>query len=128
MKGETIDEITACAQVMRESGLKLQSNGEVLDIVGTGGDQANTFNISTVSAFVVSAAGIPVAKHGNRSVSSKCGSADVLEALGVKLIFPWPEVKRFCRKWYPLYVCRPLSSFHEICRTGKKGPGRAHDF
>ncbi|NLP36704.1 MAG: anthranilate phosphoribosyltransferase [Firmicutes bacterium] len=88
MKGETIDEITACAQVMRESGLKLQSNGEVLDIVGTGGDQANTFNISTVSAFVVSAAGIPVAKHGNRSVSSKCGSADVLEALGVKIDIP----------------------------------------
>lgn len=88
MKGETIEEITACAQVMRESCLKLKYDGDVLDIVGTGGDQANTFNISTVSAFVVSAAGIPVAKHGNRSVSSKCGSADVLEALGVKIDLP----------------------------------------
>jgi anthranilate phosphoribosyltransferase len=85
MKGETIDEITACAMVMREKCTKITPNMDVLDIVGTGGDEANTFNISTVSAFVVAASGIPVAKHGNRSVSSKCGSADVLEALGAKL-------------------------------------------
>lgn len=85
MKGETIDEITACAMVMRRYGLKLAHEGDVLDIVGTGGDEANTFNVSTVSSIVISAAGIPVAKHGNRSVSSKCGSADVLEALGVKI-------------------------------------------
>jgi len=85
MKGETIEEITACATVMREKCTKIRPNKDVLDIVGTGGDEANTFNISTVSAFVVSAGGVPVAKHGNRSVSSKCGSADLLEALGVNI-------------------------------------------
>lgn len=85
MKGETIDEITACAMVMREKCTKLKPKGDVLDIVGTGGDEAYTFNISTVSSFVISAGGVPVAKHGNRSVSSKCGSADLLEALGIKI-------------------------------------------
>ena len=85
MKGESIDEITACAMVMREHGLKLPHEGDVLEIVGTGGDEAFTFNISTVSAFVISAAGVPVAKHGNRSVSSRCGAADLLEALGARL-------------------------------------------
>ena len=85
MKGETIDEITGCASVMREKSLRINPNKDVLDIVGTGGDEAFTFNISTVSSFVISAGGVPVAKHGNRSVSSKCGSADVLEALGVNI-------------------------------------------
>ena len=86
MKGETTDEITACAEGMRKAGIHLEHDGmEVLEIVGTGGDEAFTFNISTVSGFVVSAAGVPVAKHGNRSVSSKCGAADCLESLGVKL-------------------------------------------
>jgi len=88
MKGESIDEITACAAIMRKYGTKLKHDGDVLDIVGTGGDRSYTFNISTVSSFVISAAGVPVAKHGNRSVSSKCGSADVLEALGVKIDIP----------------------------------------
>ena len=85
MKGETIDEITACAKVLRKHCTKLTPDRDVMDIVGTGGDEANTFNISTVSSFVVAAAGVPVAKHGNRSVSSKCGSADLLEALNVKI-------------------------------------------
>ncbi|WP_040196665.1 anthranilate phosphoribosyltransferase [Candidatus Soleaferrea massiliensis] len=85
MKGETIEEITACAMIMRKLCTKLQHDRDVLEIVGTGGDGAYTFNISTVSALVIAAAGVPVAKHGNRSVSSKCGSADVLEALGVKI-------------------------------------------
>ena len=85
LKGETIDEITACAMVMRDKCTKLTPKTDVLDIVGTGGDEASTFNISTVSAIVIAAGGIPVAKHGNRSVSSKCGSADLLEALGVKI-------------------------------------------
>ena len=85
MKGETIEEITACAAGMRKHCIRLLHNMDVLEIVGTGGDEANTFNISTISALVVSAAGIPVAKHGNRSVSSKCGAADVLEALGVDI-------------------------------------------
>lgn len=85
MKGETIEEITASAKGMRKHGTKLLHEMDVLEIVGTGGDEANTFNISTTAGFVISAAGIPVAKHGNRSVSSKCGAADVLEALGVKI-------------------------------------------
>lgn len=85
MKGETIDEISGSAQGMRDNGIKLEHNMEVLEIVGTGGDKANTFNISTTSAFVACAAGCKVAKHGNRGVSSKSGAADVLEALGAKI-------------------------------------------
>jgi anthranilate phosphoribosyltransferase len=86
LKGETIEEITACAIVMREKCQKLNPDFDVLDIVGTGGDELATFNISSVSSFVIAAAGVPVAKHGNRSVSSKCGSADLLEALGINII------------------------------------------
>ncbi|MGN1130250.1 MAG: anthranilate phosphoribosyltransferase, partial [Ruminococcus sp.] len=85
MKGETIDEITACANVMRDKALHINPNKDVLDIVGTGGDGTGTFNISTTSAFVISAAGVPVAKHGNRSMSSKSGAADCLESLGVDI-------------------------------------------
>ncbi len=84
-KGESVTEITACANVMREKCVGLKPSGDVLEVVGTGGDGADTFNISTVSAIVVASCGVKVAKHGNRSVSSKCGSADVLEKLGVKL-------------------------------------------
>ncbi|MCC8122188.1 MAG: anthranilate phosphoribosyltransferase [Oscillospiraceae bacterium] len=85
LKGESIEEITACAEVMREKSTKLHPKTDVLDIVGTGGDGLYTFNISTVSAFVIAAGGVPVAKHGGRSVSSKCGSADVIEALGANI-------------------------------------------
>ncbi|OUO81159.1 anthranilate phosphoribosyltransferase [Blautia sp. An249] len=85
IKGETIDEITASAAGMRNHCIKLLHNMDVLEIVGTGGDGANSFNISTTSALVIAAAGVPVAKHGNRAASSKCGAADVLEALGVKI-------------------------------------------
>ena len=85
MKGETIDEITACATVMRDKAVKLSPPFPVMDIVGTGGDEVGTFNISTTSAFVAAAGGIRVAKHGNRSVSSKSGAADVLERLGAEL-------------------------------------------
>lgn len=86
LKGETVDEISGAAKVMREKSLKINpKNRPLIDIVGTGGDSSGTFNISTSSAFVVAAAGLAVAKHGNRSVSSKCGAADVLEELGVNL-------------------------------------------
>ncbi len=85
MKGETITEITASAQAMRDLGVHLAPDYDVLEIVGTGGDEVGTFNISTTSAFVIAAAGIPVAKHGNRSVSSKSGAADVLESLGADI-------------------------------------------
>ena len=90
MKGETIEEITASAAGMRAHCIKLLQDRDVLEIVGTGGDNANSFNISTTSAIVASAAGVPVAKHGNRAASSKCGAADVLEALGVNIALP-PE-------------------------------------
>ncbi len=85
MKGETIDEITAAAKVMKAHCTPFNKDGDVLEIVGTGGDCSNTFNISTLSAIVCSAAGVKVAKHGNRAASSKCGTADCLEKLGVKL-------------------------------------------
>lgn len=90
MKGETIDEITASAAGMRAHCIKLLHDMDVLEIVGTGGDGANSFNISTTSSLIIAAGGVPVAKHGNRAASSKCGAADVLEALGVQITLP-PE-------------------------------------
>lgn len=85
MKGETDDEIAGAAKGMRSKALEFKIDGHALDIVGTGGDKSNSFNISTVSAFVAAAAGVTIAKHGNRAASSKCGTADCLEALGVKI-------------------------------------------
>lgn len=90
LKGETIDEITASAAGMRAHCIKLLHDMDVLEIVGTGGDGSNSFNISTTSSLVIAAGGVPVAKHGNRAASSKSGAADVLEALGVKITIP-PE-------------------------------------
>lgn len=85
LKGETIDEITGSAFGMRANCIKLLHNMNVLEIVGTGGDGSNSFNISTTSSIIISACGVPVAKHGNRAASSKCGAADLLEALGVNI-------------------------------------------
>lgn len=85
MKGETIEEITSAARVMRQHCERFLNDMDVLEIVGTGGDGSNSINISTLASLVASAAGIPVAKHGNRAASSKCGTADCLEALGVKI-------------------------------------------
>ena len=98
LKGETIDEITASAAGMRAHCVKLLHDMDVLEIVGTGGDGANSFNISTTSAMVIAAGGVPVAKHGNRAASSKSGAADVLEALGVKITVSPEESARILKK------------------------------
>lgn len=114
-KGETIDEITAGAKILR----KLATNVEIdepimLDIVGTGGDKYNTFNISTASSIVVAATKTCVLKHGNRSVSSKCGAADVLEELGVKLELSPKEVANSVKKTYIGFLYAP--AFHNAMR------------
>ncbi len=85
LKGETTQEIAGMARVMRDMALRVEVDGELVDTVGTGGDGKNTFNISTATAFVAAGAGLKVAKHGNRAASGSCGSADVLEALGVQI-------------------------------------------
>jgi anthranilate phosphoribosyltransferase len=94
LKGETVDEIAGLAKVMRAKAVRVVVADPVIDVVGTGGDSCNSFNISTVAAFVVAGAGLKVAKHGNRAASSQCGSADVLEALGVKLELTAEQVQR----------------------------------
>ncbi|MFX1294637.1 MAG: anthranilate phosphoribosyltransferase [Promethearchaeota archaeon] len=95
LKRETVDEITACAEIMREFANRITPKSKkLIDTCGTGGDKIKTFNISTVTAFVVAGCGLSVAKHGNRSVTSKCGSADVLEALGLKLDLAPKEVEK----------------------------------
>ncbi|HEY6042773.1 MAG TPA: anthranilate phosphoribosyltransferase [Anaerolineae bacterium] len=95
MKGETITEITACARVMREKAIAVKpQRPDIVDTAGTGGDRAGTFNISTTAAFVIAGAGLGVAKHGNRAVSGQCGSADLLEALGVNLDLQPEQIAR----------------------------------
>ena len=114
MKGETIDEITGSAEEMRNHAVQLSHEGDVLEIVGTGGDKSDSFNISTTSSLVIASAGVPVAKHGNRAASSKSGAADGK---------PWCQYHDFtpeeCRAaaehWYLLSVCTELSYSNEIC-------------
>lgn len=102
MKGETIDEITSAVEVLKEKAKKLYLNKDVIDIVGTGGDRSNTFNISTAASFVVASGGVPVAKHGNRSASSKSGAADVLEILGADINLDSNQNKKILDK---LNIC-----------------------
>lgn len=122
MKGETIDEIAAAAQVMRELAAGVKVSGEhVVDIVGTGGDSLRTFNISTASCFVVAAAGGKVAKHGNRSVTSSSGSADVLEAAGVNLNLTPEQVSECIEKVGVGFMFAPL---HHSAMKHAIGPRR----
>jgi len=114
LKGETVEEITGFARVMRNHGKRIKVNKRLVDIVGTGGDSSFTFNISTISAFVVAAAGLPVAKHGNRAVSSKCGSADVLEALGVNIRITPAQVERCLEQTGICFLFAPV--FHEAMK------------
>lgn len=115
LKGETVDEITGAARVMREKSLKVNFKAPiVIDTCGTGGDGAQTFNISTTAAFIVAAAGIPVAKHGNRAMSSRCGSADVLEALGVKVDLPPEKVERCLEETGIGFLFAPV--FHQAMK------------
>jgi len=130
IKGETIEEITGCAEAMREKALNLKIKRDsivnidreeinidaetILDTCGTGGDGTNTFNISTTTAFVVSGAGVTVAKHGNRSVSSQCGSADVVQALGVNIDLPPEKVKRCVERVGIGFMFAPL--FHSAMK------------
>ena len=115
MKGETVDEITGAARVMREKAHRVNVGSKtVLDTCGTGGDQKGTFNISTTSAFVIAGAGVDVAKHGNRSVSSQSGSADVLGALGVKVDAPRERVEQCIAKIGIGFLFAPL--LHEAMK------------
>jgi anthranilate phosphoribosyltransferase len=98
MKGETIEEITGSAKGMREHATKLLNDEDVLEIVGTGGDGSNSFNISTTSSIIIAASGIKVAKHGNRAASSASGAADCLEALGVNIMLDAPRCKEILNK------------------------------
>src|SRR6202162_5771801 len=95
VRGETVDEITGAVTTMRAKMLGVQAPPDAIDVVGTGGDASGSFNISTCAAFIVAGAGVPVAKHGNRALSSRSGSADVLAALGVKIDIP-PEAISGC--------------------------------
>lgn len=114
MKGETVEEITGCAKVMRQQATKItvhmqnQEWNMVVDTCGTGGDKTKTFNISTASAFVVAGAGVVVAKHGNRAISSKCGSADVLEALGVNIELSPLKVEECINKYGIGFLYAPI--------------------
>ena len=124
MKGETIPEITGFARVMRQKAQPMPGCSDSIDIVGTGGDMVGTFNISTTSAFVVAGAGARVAKHGNRSVSSKSGAADVLEALGVKIAMTPDQAAQClngCGLFFPL---RPIIPWvHAFCCCPRKEIG-----
>jgi anthranilate phosphoribosyltransferase len=120
MKGETMDEIAACAGVMRDFAERINPRvrGKLVDTCGTGGDKVKTFNISTIAAFVAAGAGVPIAKHGNRSVTSKAGSADLLEALGVKIDCQPDVVKRCIEKAGIGFMFAPV--FHKAMKYAIK--------
>jgi anthranilate phosphoribosyltransferase len=110
VKGESADEIAGLASVMRAKSVRVETSGPVIDIVGTGGDNSGSFNISTAAAFVAAGAGLKVAKHNNRAMTSQCGSADVLEALGMKIELDAAQVKDCIEKLGIGFMFAPL--FH----------------
>ncbi|MBI4038553.1 anthranilate phosphoribosyltransferase [Candidatus Daviesbacteria bacterium] len=112
-KRETVDEILGFIETMRRHMVKVNAPG-ALDIVGTGGDNSGTFNISTATSFVVAGGGVPIAKHGNRAVSSKCGSADVLEALGVNINLAPNQAENVFKKVGMVFLFAPL--FHPVMK------------
>ncbi len=120
LKGETVEEIAGMAKTMRAKAVRVTVTGPVIDVVGTGGDGQNTFNISTAVAFVVAGAGLKVAKHGNRAASSQCGAADVLEALGVKIELTAEQVQRCIEEVGIGFMFAP--SFHPAMKYA--GPPR----
>jgi len=115
IKGETIDEIAGCARVMRRKATPVNSLSQLVDTCGTGGDKKDTFNISTAAAFVAAGAGLTIAKHGNRSVSSKCGSADVLEALGININLGAQAVEESMRQVGIGFLFAPV--FHKAMKN-----------
>src|ERR1051325_10926941 len=98
IRGETVDEITGAVATMRGKMLTVEAPADAIDVVGTGGDAAGSYNISTCAAFIVAGAGVPVAKHGNRALSSRCGAADVLGALGVRIELNPAAISRCIRE------------------------------
>ena len=121
IKGETSEEIAGMARVMREKALRVQSDGDLVDTCGTGGDGSRTINVSTIAAFVVAGAGLKVAKHGNRAITSACGSADVLEAAGVKIDLGPEGVEQCIRDVGIGFMFAPI--FHPAMRHAA-GPRR----
>ena len=129
-RAETTDEIAGCAAAMRAHATKVETGMDVFEIVGTGGDNAQSFNISTTSALIAAAGGMKVAKHGNRAASSLCGTADCLEALGVNISQSparCPEPRKVCGvaegSGYLLLLRAEIPHFHEICRGYPQGTG-----
>ena len=131
MKGETVEEIVGFAQAIRQAAVPLTNeDGEALDLsgtgrdalvdtCGTGGDTSGTFNISTATALVIAGAGVKVAKHGNRSISSKCGSADVMEALGVNIDLPPARMAACLRETGIAFLYAPAHAFRDEVRAAR---------
>ena len=128
VRGETVDEITGAVSAMRAKMLKVDAPANAIDVVGTGGDASGSYNISTCAAFIVAGAGIPVAKHGNRALSSKSGAADVLTALGVKIDLDAGTGRPLHqRSRHRLHVRARASSGHEKCRADARRARHPHD-